>query len=168
MHTFTIFQKMLFCLYVIFIILCYSVTVASPQACMRDIPGCKWLDQWTELAQKCVNITLEFIEPLTRWSLRVYALRQAVDSLILLTCIFYSGLRSSTTRLCSRGPWWCSAASVSEWLTVRSNRSSESSARPAPFSASTGWVLYLTLALYFHLCYPALPLLSVSLYGWPE
>lgn len=23
-----------------------------PQACMRDIPACKWLDQWTELAQK--------------------------------------------------------------------------------------------------------------------
>lgn len=23
-----------------------------PQACMRDIPSCKWLDQWTELAQK--------------------------------------------------------------------------------------------------------------------
>ncbi|XP_076842773.1 neurofibromin isoform X4 [Brachyhypopomus gauderio] len=22
------------------------------EACMRDIPGCKWLDQWTELAQK--------------------------------------------------------------------------------------------------------------------
>ncbi|NXN02342.1 NF1 protein, partial [Sylvia borin] len=22
------------------------------QACMRDIPTCKWLDQWTELAQK--------------------------------------------------------------------------------------------------------------------
>lgn len=22
---------------------------------MRDIPGCKWLDQWTELAQKYVE-----------------------------------------------------------------------------------------------------------------
>lgn len=22
------------------------------EACMRDIPGCKWLDQWTDLAQK--------------------------------------------------------------------------------------------------------------------
>lgn len=26
--------------------------LASSQACMRDIPACKWLDQWTELAQK--------------------------------------------------------------------------------------------------------------------
>lgn len=28
------------------------------QACMRDIPACKWLDQWTELAQKYGTLSI--------------------------------------------------------------------------------------------------------------
>lgn len=42
---------------------------------------------------------------------------------------FSAGSRFSTTLLYSPGLWWCSAASASASLTVRSNRSSASSAR---------------------------------------
>lgn len=104
------------------------------QACMRDIPSCKWLDQWTDLAQKYethfsyLNATL-----LSTW--------MCTNDL----CLFvWPGLHSSTTPPSSPEPWWCLAALVSGWATAKSSRSSESSARPALCSASTGWAGTLT------------------------
>lgn len=72
----------------------------SSQACMRDIPACKWLDQWTELAQKYGP--LNPAPPTTPDPAEELNMAASVTA----------GSPSSTTRPSSPELWWCSAASV--------------------------------------------------------